>query len=135
MLAARSVTIPPEHSTHCGVHIVIAEDNAITRRKIELAVSQLDWTFDSAVDGLEALVAVEGTAHNLCLLLADIDMPRMTGIELAKILKSIPSLARVPVVLMGWPHQESEAREAKCDAFIAKPFSIDILLDCLESLA
>ena len=135
MLAAEALTRPPERSSDRAIHIVIAEDNAITRRMIELAVFQLDWTFDSAVDGLEALVAVEEKAHNLCLLLADIDMPRMTGIELAKTLKSTPSLARVPVVLMGWPDQESKAREANCDAFIAKPFSTDTLLDCLESLA
>jgi hypothetical protein len=31
-----------------GVHVVIAEDNAITRRMIEMAMIQLGWTFDSA---------------------------------------------------------------------------------------
>jgi CheY-like chemotaxis protein len=44
-----------------------------------------------------ALPAVERTAPNVSLVLADIDRPKMTGIELAKALKDIPSLAQVPV--------------------------------------
>jgi CheY-like chemotaxis protein len=133
MSAAETPTIQPGQSNDRGVHIVIAEDNAITRRKIELAIAQLEWTFEPAVNGVEALDAAEWAGHSLCLLLADIDLPKITGIELAKALKAIPWLAAVPVVLMGWPDQESKARQPYCDAFVAKPFSTDTLLNCLDS--
>jgi hypothetical protein len=41
-----------------GAHIVIAEENVITRRKIVLAMARLGWTFESAADGVEALSEV-----------------------------------------------------------------------------
>jgi two-component system chemotaxis response regulator CheY len=132
MVATDSLSRLPNHLKNHGVHVVIAEDNAITRRMIELTLSRLGWTFDSVADGLEALSAVERSAHNLAIVLADIEMPTMTGIELAKVLKGTPSLAHVPVVLMGAPDRESQATAAGCDAFLAKPFSISALLDALD---
>jgi CheY-like chemotaxis protein len=132
MVDTDSPTRLPGHLEDHVVHVVIAEDNAITRRMIELAMIQLGWTFDSAADGLEGLSAVKRTAHNLACVLADIEMPKMTGIELTKALKSNPSLAHVPVVLMGTPDWEPQAMAAGCDAFLAKPFSVSALLDTLD---
>jgi hypothetical protein len=45
-----------------GIHIAIAEGNAITRRMIELAITYLGRTFDPAANGAEALSIVERTA-------------------------------------------------------------------------
>jgi two-component system, chemotaxis family, chemotaxis protein CheY len=125
------IRLPGYFGGHC-VHIVIAEDNAITRRMIELAAARLAWSFESAADGLEALSAVERTVPNLDLVLADINMPKMNGIELARTIKDTPSLAGVPVVLMSSPDRESEAWRAGCNGFLAKPFSILALLDALN---
>jgi CheY-like chemotaxis protein len=132
MVVADSPTKQPGTFEDGGTHIVIAEGNAITRRMIELAITRLGWTFDSAADGVEALSTVERTAHHLALILVSMDLPKMTGIEVAKALKAIPSLAQVPVVLLGRPDQESEARAAGCDGFLAKPFRISALLDALN---
>ena len=115
-----------------GAHIVIAEENVITRRKIVLAIAQLGWTFESAADGIEALSAIERSVDKLALVLSDVRMPRMNGIELIRALKSTPTLAQVPVVLIGWPAQESEARVAACDGFLSKPVSIADLLKLLN---
>lgn len=135
MVITDSMTRPPRWSRDHSVHVIVAEDNAITRRTIELALIGLGWTFDSTADGMAALSAVERAAQNLGLVIADIRMPKMTGIELVKAVKAIPSVALVPVVLMGSLQQESEARAAGCDAFLAKPFSIPELMDRLESVA
>jgi two-component system chemotaxis response regulator CheY len=132
MAIADSPSKQPGISKDGSIHIVIAEDNAITRRMIELAVTHLGWTFDSAADGLEALSAAERTAASLSLVLADFGMPKMTGIELAKALKALPSLAKVPVLLMGSPHEELEAVAAGCDGFLTKPISMKALLEALN---
>ena len=115
-----------------NVHIVIAENNAITRRMIEMAITSIGWTVDSAADGVEALLAVERAAGNLALVLANISMPKMTGIELAKAMREIPSLSRVPVVLMGPPEQRPEALAAGCSGFLAKPISMEALVETLN---
>jgi two-component system chemotaxis response regulator CheY len=100
---------------------------------IELAVTQLGWTFDSASDGLEAFSLVEWKALSISLVLADIGMPKMTGIQLGKALKTIPSLAKVPLVLMGSPNEESEALASGCDGFLLKPISMEALLQAFTN--
>jgi CheY-like chemotaxis protein len=113
-------------------YIVIAEENVITRRMIELAIARLGWTFDSAANGVEALSAVERTVDNLALVLLEVSMPQMTGIEVAKRMKSVPTLAGVPVVLIGWPDEEPGARAAGCYDFLSKPVSMSELLNSLN---
>lgn len=122
----------PRRPEDGGSHIVVAEENAITRRLIELAIAQLGWTFDSVSTGVEALSAVERTAHNLALVLSDVHLPDMTGIELIRELKCTPTLAHVPVVLLGWPDEEPEARASGCDGFLSKPVSMSDLLNSLD---
>lgn len=122
----------PTPSGDRGAHIVIAEENVITRRKIELAMARLGWTFESVADGVEALSAIERSVDKLGLVLSDVRMPQMNGIELIRVLKSTPTLAHVPVVLIGWPDQEPEARVAACDGFLSKPVSIADLLKLLN---
>jgi CheY-like chemotaxis protein len=99
---------------------------------IEMAITSIGWTVDSAADGVEALLAVERAAGNLALVLANISMPKMTGIELAKAMREIPSLSRVPVVLMGPPEQRPEALAAGCSGFLAKPISMEALVETLN---
>jgi hypothetical protein len=46
-------------------------------------------------------------------------------------MKGVPTLAGVPVVLMGWPDEEPGARAAGCDGFLSKPVSMSDLLNSL----
>jgi CheY-like chemotaxis protein len=65
------------------------------------------------------------------LVISDVRMPGMNGIELLRAIKSNPRLSHIPVVLMSSGDMELEAREAGCSAFVAKPFSVDRLLQIL----
>jgi CheY-like chemotaxis protein len=56
----------------------------------------------------------------------------MTGLEMARAVKDMPSLAQVPIILMGISEQRPEAMAAGCDGFLAKPFSTPDLLDALS---
>jgi CheY-like chemotaxis protein len=111
------------------VHVVIADDDDIVRYLVEQIVSILDWTFDSAMNGMQALRLIEGAMP--ALVISDVRMPGMNGIELLRAIKSNPRLSHIPVVLMSSGDMELEAREAGCSAFVAKPFSVDRLLQIL----
>lgn len=132
MVTTNFITRPPTPSDDRGAHILIAEENVITRRKIELAIARVGWTFESAANGVEAFSAIERSVDKLALVMSDVQMPGMNGIELIRELKSTPTLAHVPVVLIGWPDQEPEARVAACDGFLSKPVSIADLLNLLN---
>jgi two-component system, response regulator, stage 0 sporulation protein F len=111
------------------VHVVIADDDDIVRYLVEQIVSILGWTFDSAMNGMQALRLIEGAMP--ALVISDVRMPGMNGIELLRAIKSNPRLSHIPVVLMSSGDMELEAREAGCSAFVAKPFSVDPLLQIL----
>ena len=111
------------------VHVVIADDDDIVRYLVEQIVSILGWTFDSAMNGMQALRLIEGAMP--ALVISDVRMPGMNGIELLRAIKSNPRLSHIPVVLTSSGDMELEAREAGCSAFVAKPFSVDRLLQIL----
>lgn len=113
-------------------HVVIADDDEVLRYLVEQIVSILGWTFDSAVNGLQALRLIEGVMP--ALVISDVRMPGMSGIELLRTVKNNPCLCHIPVVLMSSGDMEVEARKAGCSAFIAKPFAVDRLLQILPQL-
>jgi two-component system, cell cycle response regulator DivK len=68
------------------------------------------------------------------LVISDINMPGMSGLDLALSIKSDSRLSHIPVVLMSSPGQEEAARAAGCDAFVAKPLGGQTLLQILLEL-
>src|SRR5258708_21480311 len=77
--------------------VLIAEDDMLSRMVLERSVVQWGHQMVSAVDGEAARVVLQTQSVDVCIL--DCDMPRMTGIELCKWLKSTESKA-VPYVIM-----------------------------------
>jgi CheY-like chemotaxis protein len=100
--------------------ILIADDNAAQRRFLELLLTMDGHSVKVVEDGLEALETVRGEAF--ALVISDIHMPYMTGIELCKEIKDIkPNLPVVLLTSMEDEATEQQARAAKVDAFFRKP--------------
>ncbi len=68
------------------------------------------------------------------LVVADISMPGMNGLDLLSAIKNHPSLAHIPVVLISSEDNEAAARAAGCAAFLTKPFSGQTILTLLPQL-
>lgn len=66
--------------------IVLAEDDRFLRRAVDVALTKRGFTIVPAVDGIEALAAVR--AHKPTLLLLDLLMPRMGGLEVLSALRA-----------------------------------------------
>lgn len=113
-------------------HVVIADDDYGVLYLVAILVQRLGWTSDLASNGVEAWEEVQQTVPDL--VVSDIDMPGMNGLELLHAIKSSPNLAHIPVVLMSSPDNEAEARAAGCDAFVAKPFGGQTILTLLPQL-
>ena len=87
-----------------------------------------------ASDGLEAIQVVFAYAPDLILL--DIQLPVISGLEVARTLKGDDRSRHIPIIAvtafaMGW--HEQEALDSGCDAYIAKPISILGFLSTVES--
>ena len=86
-------------------------------------------------DGEEGLqLAIE---NNVDLIVSDLQMPYMSGIELAKAIRSEPYLSTIPFIILtarGYVLDRKEIEDAKISRVIPKPFSVGELLQCVQSL-
>ena len=82
-----------------------------------------------ASDGAEALKVLKGRSVDL--VISDINMPNMDGLELTRQLRSQPMFSRTPILLLTTesdPGKKAEGRAAGATGWIVKPFSQDQLL-------
>lgn len=111
--------------------ILIAEDNDSNFILLDSILSQ---TYDivRAVNGLDAVGKFE--AHNPDVILMDIKMPEMDGLEATSIIRKISDVPIVAVTSSAYSSDRSAAMERGCDDFITKPVSIDTLNKVLKKL-
>jgi two-component system cell cycle response regulator DivK len=91
------------------------------------------YTTLQALDGLEALrIARE---HRPDLILMDIQLPEVSGLEITKRLKADEELCGIPIVAVtafAMKGDEEKIRQAGCDGYIAKPISIAGFVKAVE---
>jgi two-component system chemotaxis response regulator CheY len=88
-----------------------------------------------AQDGTVALSVLQTRAVDL--VLTDINMPNMNGIELTRRLRALPSFGRTPIILLTTesdPGKKAEGRSAGATGWIVKPFSQEQLLAIVAKL-
>ena len=114
--------------------IVIAEDDDEIRQYLEQELSQ-KYEVKCCSNGRDALAMVLKCSPDL--LLSDIMMPEMDGNTLCSTVKSNPQTNDIPVVLLTAKTREEdklEGLETGADAYIEKPFNLDILLRTIHNL-
>ncbi len=113
--------------------ILIAEDDSAMRQFLSIALKRAGHDVDAVADGEDALMAIGNRTYDL--LLADIIMPGMDGIALAKRASSIVPHMKVmfitgfAAVAMG--RKEAEQTNAK---ILSKPFHLRDLVDQVEKM-
>jgi DNA-binding response OmpR family regulator len=101
--------------------ILLVEDDFSIRELYQRVLADTHYNVITADDGVEGLKAVN--ENNPDLILLDIMMPRMNGIDVLKELKANPKTAQIPVVLLSNLGQESvtnKAKELGAKAYIIK---------------
>ncbi|MEQ8551577.1 MAG: response regulator [Cyclobacteriaceae bacterium] len=105
--------------------ILIVEDDGSIRETLADLIETLGYRYSTAIDGVEGLTMVKN--HRPSLIISDIMMPRMDGIEMLKLIKADPNLCTIPVILLT-AKVELESRlqgfENGADAYVTKPFNL-----------
>ena len=78
--------------------ILLVEDDRFLRRACEASLRQAGFTVISVADGLEAVRAAR--KHVPALVLLDVLMPKLTGLEVLRVLKADPALTSIPVLVL-----------------------------------
>ena len=109
--------------------ILIVEDQADNRRILRDLLSSAGYDIIIAENGQEALEVVPRERPDLILM--DIQLPLLDGYEATRRIKANPTLRAIPIIVItsyAVSGDESKAKAAGCDAYVAKPFSPRALL-------
>jgi CheY-like chemotaxis protein len=115
--------------------IIIAENDAMMRGLLRSLLDQPGRNLLLCKDGMEAVELAEQSPATLILL--DLRMPRMDGIEACAQIRELPRCEHVPIVILTVFRDEPQRRRALragADLFLAKPVSRQQLLDKLNPL-
>jgi putative two-component system response regulator len=105
--------------------LLIVEDEAPLRELVRVSLGD-EFDYLEAGDGRTALEL--SAAHRPSLVLLDLMLPGVTGLDVLAALRADEELAETPVVgVSAWVHLEPEAIAAGADRFVTKPFDPDEL--------
>lgn len=121
-----------------ALDILIVDDSAAIRKILQRVLKQTELPIGNvteAGDGLEALAAIE--KHKFGLILSDINMPNMDGIQLLTRIKEMDSMKGIPIVMItteGGQGKVMEAVQLGAAGYVRKPFTADQIKDKIGSL-
>lgn len=106
--------------------ILVAEDEPAILESLDFILGRCGWTVDSVRDGEAALEALRRLKPRLLLL--DIMLPKRSGLDVLKTIRSEPKLKDIPVLILtarGQQHDRQLALELQADSFVTKPYAND----------
>ncbi len=115
--------------------VMTVDDSASMRQMVSLVLQGGGYAVVEAVDGLDALSKLRG--QDLHLVLADINMPGMDGIELTRQVRAKADYKFVPIVLLTTesdPEKKQQGKAAGATAWIVKPFDPEQLLAVVKKV-
>ena len=115
--------------------ILYVEDNEMNRKIVRALLKATTYTLVEAHDG-EAGVA-KALEIKPGLILMDIQLPKMSGMEATRLLRADPATAQTPIVTItsfALAGDEQKAKEAGATAYLAKPYSPFDLLNLIRKL-
>ena len=115
--------------------ILIVDDEPPILDLVRFTLEDADVRIVEASDGAEALLVARREKPDLILL--DLQMPKLTGLEVCRQLRRDAAFSRTPIVMLTAASQEADrarGREAGADEYLTKPFSPLALLALVEAL-
>lgn len=116
--------------------IMTVDDSSSMRQMVSFVLRGAGYNVLEAVDGQDALAKLTGTSVNM--VITDLNMPLMDGIELIRRLRALPSYKFTPIVLLtteSQPEKKQQGKAAGATGWIVKPFTPEQLLAVVKKVA
>ena len=113
--------------------VLIVEDNELNMKLFHDLLDAHGYKTLQTRNGMEALSLAR--EHHPDLILMDIQLPEVSGLEVTKWLKEDDQLRQIPVVAVtafAMKGDEERIREGGCEAYISKPISVTMFLDTVK---
>lgn len=117
--------------------IFIVDDSISVRKALEITLRNHSMPSRSAISGEQAIDILDGEETAFDLLMVDVIMPGMSGIDLCAKLKADPRHAHLPVILMSGNVDDEvrhQAREVGAASVLRKPFRSEELIPMIENV-
>lgn len=115
--------------------ILAVDDSISIRKSISFVLSQEGYEVIEAVDGVDGLAKAKEDKFNL--VITDINMPNMDGIEMIKQLRQTDGYKFTPIIALTTENQDSKMQEGKAagaTGWIVKPFTSEKLLAIVKKI-
>ncbi len=125
-----------EESNIPRVVALIVEDSISTRKSLAEFMQDLNYEVHTAKDGVEAIEVI--SKHHPSIVLTDLEMPRMNGLELTSHMRSNEDTKDIPIIMITSRTTEKHRQEAKAigvNEYLSKPYQEDLLLEKVQQLA
>jgi two-component system chemotaxis sensor kinase CheA len=118
------------------LRVLLVDDSAIAREAEAALIRSLGHEVDEAVDGEEGWQRLQGGGYHL--LITDVQMPVLDGIDLTRRIKATPSLQKLPILILSSlsaPEERRRGVDAGADAYLVKgELDADTLGSAMERL-
>src|ERR1700760_181253 len=115
--------------------VLIVEDNELKMKLIHDLLDAQGYATLETREGLQALSLAR--QHRPDLILMDIQLPEISGLEVTKWLKEDDDLSHIPVIAVtafAMKGDEERIREGGCEAYLSKPISVSHFLETIKRL-
>lgn len=117
--------------------ILIVDDSATMRQQVRMPLEDAGYDVLEAGDGQAALACLE-RSPSVSLVISDVNMPGMNGLDMLEALRKLPRFAALPVVMLTTEGKKAlveRAERAGARGWLVKPFKAEILLAAARKLA
>jgi two-component system chemotaxis response regulator CheY len=119
-----------------GTPVLVVDDSMMVRQKVSSALGGTAFEVVEAEDGVQAIARL-AQRKDIGLVICDVNMPRVNGIQLAQHMARTESLAHIPVLMLsssGGSYDLARAKGIGVKAWVLKPFDAESLLATVEKL-
>ena len=123
-------------SDKLSIKVLIVDDFAASRKVLVITLEQLGFdNIEEVSDGNSALVRLKSGLFDLVIM--DMDMPKMSGLELLKQIRYDPNLKQIPVLMVtenGMQENIVAAFKAGLNAYVVKPVDVKVFAEKMKNI-
>jgi two-component system, cell cycle response regulator DivK len=113
--------------------ILYIEDNPLNMRLVRKILGTVGYSMIEAIDGISGIASIEDSRPDLILM--DVNLPDIDGLEVTRKVKAIPHLSHIPIIALtanAMYGDRERCLAAGCDGYVAKPVARRELINVVQ---